>query len=114
MKMDILARANQMEENSHKFDNAPAYPSLDLQPTEMHKRLVEVLVEILSLVQRSSSGDGSLPAPMRAAVRSIKHLEPVILEELSHVPESEISRFLDELVAKLQYVNNAPDRAREA
>lgn len=94
---DYLRRADALEGKTRP-EGAPVYSPLVPEPGPLHLALVELLVNFLSAMEGFASQSGRVPAPLRAMGRTLKTLQPMMLEELGAVPEEEIRSFLQNVV----------------
>lgn len=94
---DYLRKADELEGRARP-EGAPVYSPLVPEPGPLHLALVELLVNFLSAMEGFASQSGRVPAPLRAMGRTLKTLQPMMLEELGGVPEEEIRAFLQNVV----------------
>lgn len=64
-----------------------------LQPTPVHRRAVRIMQDLLELATKFSNPD-STPQALRVALRMLRQLEPMLLEEMATVPDMAIVEFL--------------------
>lgn len=79
---------------------------LQKQPTAVHIQTVKVLKDLLTLGRQFSTG--SVPAPLRAMMRTLDKMEPVLIEELAAVPPEQIQVFLKDLADRLTSILEVP------
>ena len=99
----ILERADKLAERADKMSAQNSYAHLEAQPTEIHRRLWKLLLKIFDLIQKND-GSEQVPIQIRTMVRTIRHLEPIIMEGLARAPEEDVRAFIAELVKELQEV----------
>lgn len=88
--------------------------SLEVEASPMHMAVVSMLREMLEMMEGFAAASGKVPAPLRAMGRTIKHLEPMLLEGFIDVPESEIEAFLSGLVERVGQVIDEAHAKRDA
>jgi hypothetical protein len=78
------------------------------QPLPAHRAVMLAVDQILTL--GLTSGDPSAAPPMlRSAVRLLRRLEPVMLEELSKIPEVEVIAMVRNLAAGMTQLADSVD-----
>lgn len=87
---ELTARAGNIEAPGAFLPGRP-------QPTDVHRRLVDLFDAVLSMGVKAEQGHPML----RASLRTIRKLRPVALEELARVPEDEVKVFMGQLVQQL-------------
>lgn len=93
---------------------APERPGmLAIEASPMHMAVVSMLREMLEMMEGFASQSGKVPAPLRAMGRTIKHLEPMLLEGFVDVPEAEIEAFLTGLCERVTQVINEAHAKRQ-
>lgn len=72
------------------------------QPTELHRRCIHLMVEILDLGDRVDRSN--VPAPLLAMARMLRSMEEELAIDFANVPEAAVRAFMTELRDKLTRV----------
>lgn len=81
-------------------------PSSRTPPTAVHVQTVRVLGRLLTMGQEFSTA--KVPAPLRAMMRTLHKMEPMLIEELASVPPDAIREFLGQLRDELDAIIATP------
>lgn len=107
----ILDRYERLTERSDEL----AKMALGVHPTEVHRAAVEALTDLLGMA--TTYGGPKVPAPLRAMVRTLDRMQPVLIEEIAKVPPDQIRAFMGELAAKMQAIadtGTVPERGPDS
>ena len=78
----------------------------------VHAQTVAVLRKLLTMGTKFSSD--KVPMPLRAMMRTLERMEPVLVSELANVPPAAIREFLGELIAEMQTIVDTPEEDHAA
>jgi hypothetical protein len=104
---DFLRESEELVESSYDLNVV----------SPMHRAVVEMLRRMLEMMGEFAHGSSSAAAKSLAAMgRTLKHLEPMLLEGFSEVPPAAIEAFLRSLIDEFERViaeaHGAGTRAR--
>jgi hypothetical protein len=83
-------------------------PANMTQPQPVHRAIMLAIDQILTM-GLSSGNSASAPVPLRTAVRLLRRLEPVMLEELAKVPEAECLTMMRKLAVSISALADSVD-----
>jgi hypothetical protein len=79
--------------------------AVESNATEMHRRLISVLEDVLGMVGKTS-GEG-VPTPLLVAARTLRFMHDDLLEGIAQVPEAEVRKVLESVRDKINSVLSA-------
>lgn len=98
---DRYARLEERKAELHARAMATATPT--------HYAAVRVLSELLTMGERFSGPASAVPVQLRVMVRTLRKLEPVLVEEFAKVPPAQIKAFMTEMRDQINGIIEAPD-----
>lgn len=101
----MAARFDELERRGNELAGRrrPGTP----EPTEIHRRLVATLSDVLKTISNVSK-DG-VPTPILVAARAVRHMQGELLESIADVPEETVRNALLDIRGRIDSVLNAPD-----
>lgn len=103
---DLDAGADRLldDDDGAQFTNREAVK----EPTEVHRQVIALLHDLLSLVKGQDAG------PFGGMLRMLQRLEPMLLRDFAEVPEEPIVEFLHQLGRRMLAVGVPTAASREA
>lgn len=99
--MNIADYLRDSAELAGELDDEGAY-LIEIEASPMHLAIVQMLRRMLEMMEEFAGASGKVPAPLRAMGRTIRHLEPVLLEGFVDVPPEQVEAFLEGLITQLR------------
>jgi hypothetical protein len=103
---DIDARAGRLLSTATDGDQMPA--NMLHQPGAVHRAVMKAVDDVLSMGLAHPEVNAA-PVALRSAVRLLRRLEPLMLEELAKVPEAECLQMMRGLAASITELADGVD-----
>lgn len=112
MRMSLADRVAQLEERGEQLaaQRQAGITRAGTEPSEVHKRLVGVLVDVLEMVG-TTRGEG-VPMPLLVAARALRSMKDELLDSLADVPAAEVRKVLVAISHKLEEILDEEDGPR--
>ena len=98
----------ELDRATAQYDVITAVPAYMTQPGATHLAVMRAVVAVLS-AGLSHPDVGAVPVTLRGAVRLLRRLEPVMLEELSKIPEADVLAMMRQLARGIDAIADSVD-----